>query len=493
MYQGIRAGNAFVQGTDQAIIDDFNRFDRMAKGSKDEVLTNLIDFMGLGAENKYGVLSRVAKVGLETKQALDAETARVGARATTSFVGEMNLSADAQQLSENILKSYISMLEEKSDDLNILTKNDDELSEFFKTKKSRTLMEINDKVYAMIYKAAEINEGVTVGQLADNMEFMMNSRYPRLRALMTAQIFGEKVNNIGEMFFGAQQSRRLRNAQRQGRSLDLVGSYNSMVDSMKADSATKKTILDQMIENHERFKRISVASTLSDESITAAAAIYEFSEKKDYSMLELSQENERLVRDLIADSQAKRFIDESGIDELLSFGRSPAQGLAPSNIDDILDPEQIRSITLGQQIGDDQGVVNPSTYRRITDNWKDSKLYEAFGDPIVKRSSYALVGLIAASLLYSGARDRSQDDMSGPPLLPGGSSYEQMAQRQANLPDVSMFSSYNQGTSYSVNLEGSQDQIDSFSAVAGGNGSSTIYRGIPQLGRDPYPTLAGSF
>jgi hypothetical protein len=261
MYQGIRAGNAFVQGTDQAIIDDFNRFDRMAKGSKDEVLTNLIDFMGLGAENKYGVLSRVAKVGLETKQALDAETARVGARATTSFVGEMNLSADAQQLSENILKSYTSMLEEKSDDLNILTKNDDELSEFFKTKKSRTLMEINDKVYAMIYKAAEINEGVTVGQLADNMEFMMNSRYPRLRALMTAQIFGEKVNNIGEMFFGAQQSRRLRNALRQDRSLDLVGSYNSMIDSMKADSATKKTILDQMIENHERFKRISVATT----------------------------------------------------------------------------------------------------------------------------------------------------------------------------------------------------------------------------------------
>jgi hypothetical protein len=56
-----------------------------------------------------------------------------------------------------------------------------------------------------------------------------------------------------------------------------------------------------------------------------------------------------------------------------------------------------------------------------------------------------------------------------------------------------MFSGYNEGTSLQVNIEGSRDQIDSFTSVAGSNASSTMYRGLPQLGRDPYSFLAGSF
>ena len=492
-YADIRSGGKFVAGTDQAIIDDYNSLTSLSRGTVEQQRENLTKFMGLGADSNYAPLSKAARIGRQAKEAMEAESARVGARRTTSFASEINMTADAQQLSENILKSYLELLQDNRGTLENATGASEEVSELFKSQKAATMMQINDKVYSMIYKAAEMNEGVTVGQLADNMEFMMNSRYPRLRSLMTAQMFGEGENDIMNMFYGAQSQRRLRDADRQGRRLDLVDQYNSMIDDIKANKATQKEVLDQMISNHERFKRISITSTLNDDSLMAAAAIFQFDERKDFSILGLTAENEKMVRDMLADAEARRFIEDSEIDELLSFGRgSDPTRFAPPGMDRVLGDEDLRAISLGEGIGDDLGVVNPSSYRRITDSWKSGKLGEAFGNPVVKKSSYALIGLIAASLLYSGAKDRSEDDMSGPPLLPGGSSYEQMTQRQSNVPDVSMFSSYSQGTSYSVNIEGSQDQIDSFSSVAGANGRSTMYKGIPQLGRDPYPTLAGS-
>lgn len=489
-YADILDGKDFIAGTDQKIIDDYNAVMELSRGSAEEQKQNLIRFMGLGENSAYAPLSKAARIGRQAKEAIDAETARFAVRRTTAFASEINMSSDAMQLSENILKSYSSMLEQNYDNINSLIGDSEAMSEFFKYKKNATLMQINDKVYSMIYQAAEINENVTVGQLADNMEFLMNSRYPKLRSLMNAQIFDERDNNINKMFTGARYQRRLRNAAKQGRASSLVEQYMSMVQAIKSDSATRDDVIEGFKQSLSEIQATSPNAKLTDEMVMKAAAIHEFSDVKDFSLLGLIQDNENMVKDLLGDADARRFLDESGIEELLNFGRgSDALGFAPPEYGPMLDTEDLRAITLGEEGVE---VVNPSTYKRITDGWKDTKLYEAFGNPTIKKSTYAAVALVAASLLYSGAKDRTQDDISGPPLLPGGSSYEQMAQRQANMPNVSMFSSYNQGTSYAVNIEGSQDQIDSFSSVAGANGSSTIYKGIPQLGRDPYSTLAGS-
>lgn len=489
-YSDMLQNDKFIVGTDQKIIDDYNMVMSLSRGTANEQKDNLIRFMGLGEESNYAPLAKAARLGKQAKEAIDAETARFQARRTTAFASEINMSSDAMKLSQNILESYSKLLENNFDNLNNLVGDSEAMSEFFKSRKSATLMQINDKVYSMIYGAAEINENVTVGQLADNMEFLVNSRYPKLRSLVNATIFDERENNITNMFNGARYQRRLKNAERLGRSSSLVDEYMSMVASIKADSGVKDDIIASFQQNLNRIQRISPTNKLTDEMILQATAVHEFGSEKDFALLRLVKENENMVRDLLGDVQARRFLDESGIEELLNFGKtSDAIGLAPTDYSSILDPEDLKAITLGEET---IGAVSPSTYKRITDGWRETKLYEAFGNPVIKKSAYAAVGLIAASLLYSGAKDRTQDDITGPPLLPGGSSYEQMAQRQANLPNVSMFSSYNQGTSYSVNIEGSQDQIDSFSSVVGASGSSTIYKGIPQLGRDPYSTLAGS-
>jgi hypothetical protein len=132
-----------------------------------------------------------------------------------------------------------------------------------------------------------------------------------------------------------------------------------------------------------------------------------------------------------------------------------------------------------------------SSYKRIGK--------EFFDTPIVKKSAYAAAGLVAASFIYSAQKnkDRTQADAAGPPLLPGGSAYENLPQRQAQVPEASIFSGYNEGVGYTVNIEGSREQAEAFSnsigSVARGPINSTMYKGLPRLGKDPYPEIASSY
>lgn len=184
-----------------------------------------------------------------------------------------------------------------------------------------------------------------------------------------------------------------------------------------------------------------------------------------------------------------------GVEDLLRKGPSnAAAGFAPTELD--LTDEERKLIFEG--VGDDAPPNIPSTpYKRIAESFKEGKLGEAFGNPIIKKSAYAAVGLIAASFIYQAKKDRGEQEIAGPPLLPGGSAYEAMPSRASQVPNTSMFSGYNPGTGYSVHLEGSREQIESFTnsagSVARGPINSTMSRGLPQLGRDNFSEIAGSF
>jgi hypothetical protein len=483
----------FIDGTDQKLIDDYNAASQLTKGTREEKQQSLINFLGLGDDNKYAHLARSARQGLDSFESLEAENARLMARRTTSFASEINMSQDAVKISENILQEYSSFLEQNESMLRSLTGNEDDISELMKHQRFLANAEINDRVYSMIYKAAEVNENVRVKDIVDNMDFLINTRTPKLRKLMNGQMFGEQENALVDLFAGAQYSRRLRDAQKQGRNIDLVNNYNLMVDEVRGDSGTQRQVLETMRQNVARLNRetATLADTVMDDLLSQAAMVYEFGAEKDFDALGLSEENNRIVRNLIADSQARRFLDQNdGVEEILNFGRgSDAAALEPRRT---LSAEDMDRVTLSGD-GPPDGPPPTRNYKSFMDSWRDGQLGEAFKNPTVKKSAYAAAALIGASLMYSATKDRTPESASGPPLLPGGSAYENMAQRQPQMPNVSMFSGYNEGTSLQVNIEGSRDQIDSFTSVAGSNASSTMYRGLPQLGRDPYSFLAGSF
>jgi hypothetical protein len=483
----------FIDGTDQKLIDDYNAASQLTKGTREEKQQSLINFLGLGDDNKYAHLAKSAKQGLDSFQSLEAENARLMARRTTSFASEINMSQDAVKISENILQEYSSFLEQNESRLTTLMNDGTEAAEIAKYQRALALSEINDKVYSMIYTAAEVNENVRVRDIVDNMEFLINARSPKLRNLMNGQIFGEQQNDLINLFAGAQHSRRLRDAQKQGRKIALVNNYNSMVDEVRGDPETQRQVLETMRQNVARLNRetATLADTVMDDLLSQAAMVYEFGAEKDFDALGLSEENNRIVRNLIADSQARRFLDETDdVEKILNFGRgSNAPARAPRGT---LSAEDIDRVTLSGD-GPPDGPPPTRNYKNFMDSWRDGQLGEAFKNPTVKKSAYAAAALIGASLIYSATKDRTPESASGPPLLPGGSAYENMAQRQPQMPNVSMFSGYNEGTSLQVNIEGDRDQIDSFTSVAGSNASSTMYRGLPQLGRDPYSLLAGSF
>ena len=133
----------------------------------------------------------------------------------------------------------------------------------------------------------------------------------------------------------------------------------------------------------------------------------------------------------------------------------------------------------------------------LADFKEGGKFYDLAKSPSVRKGAFAVAGLIVGSFLYSSYKGRSESEMQGPPLLPGGSPYEDALPAPSNsMPNLSS-EGYNTGVSYNVSLYGDRKSIAEFNKNAGGltngNINTTMYSRIPDVGRDPYSSLASSY
>jgi hypothetical protein len=147
--------------------------------------------------------------------------------------------------------------------------------------------------------------------------------------------------------------------------------------------------------------------------------------------------------------------------------------------------------------GEDYSKFVKTKFTRFSDYVKSGRLKELFTEnKIFRNSVYGATALIAASFAYQSYKDRTSESIQGPPLLPGGSAYEDYPQRVPQIPELGTVS-YNPGISYKVNLYGDRRTVGNFQDMAMGLGNfdmdTTIYSGIPEVGRDPYQQLASSF
>ena len=147
---------------------------------------------------------------------------------------------------------------------------------------------------------------------------------------------------------------------------------------------------------------------------------------------------------------------------------------------------------------DDVTSVAKTNYTRIQDFIKNGSMRELFDDKLIKRSTFAIAGLAAFGFVYSARKERTQDEITGPPLLPGGSAYETDFPRQLpSISDLKYLNPTTLGMQYKINVSGSQQDIEKMqylaSGVVGGNVDSTIYNSLPRLGRDPYSDVASRF
>ena len=138
-------------------------------------------------------------------------------------------------------------------------------------------------------------------------------------------------------------------------------------------------------------------------------------------------------------------------------------------------------------------------YKRISKAIADGDLKRLIDKPYVKGTLAGIVALGAFGFIHSARKDHSPEDMTGPPLLPGGSAYESgypgntLNLQPKNYP---MISGEN-GVTYRVNVSGSNENArrfgDSIGALMPGASSATYYNNIKDLNVDPYKEMGSSF
>lgn len=450
------------------------------------------DLLGLDADNPYAHASKILRLGQQGDEAMRASGEAIFRLNQIAYAAEIATTRESSILASNILQEAESMLQKNAASLSkAFGVSQDTASEFSKYINPKMRAEVVDKVQSMIYEAAGGSEGTTVRQLLDSMEMQMAGRYKGLRKLITSQPGYLDENGLINMFSARQQERAVSFLTRQEGISALADQYDDMVQNFDAMSVEERREILAISEDMIGKSRRGVAAVDEDQFRIAAGLLTKNAERSIES-LNLDEATEKAVRQMkllqTARSQLSEFGDE--MDEVLSFGgRASAAGFAPDMVD-LTDDERANLFRgLDGEVMGETARPTETGYKRIGK--------EFFDKPIVKKSAYAAAGLIAASFLYSASKDRTQEDAAGPPLLPGGSAYEAMSQRDPQMPETSMFSGYNEGVGYSVNIEGTREQAESFSrsigSVARGPVNSTMYKGLPQLGKDPYSQIASSY
>lgn len=120
---------------------------------------------------------------------------------------------------------------------------------------------------------------------------------------------------------------------------------------------------------------------------------------------------------------------------------------------------------------------------------------EIWDVPIAKKGIIGAAALLGGSLLYRSRRDRSVDDFAGPPLLPGGSFYEQST--HPDMPAGYGPSSGNQesGYSYKINARGDFDPAQlaaSAQSISGVQATGSITKSMSRVIKSPFEAYAGS-
>jgi hypothetical protein len=337
---------------------------------------------------------------------------------------------------------------------------------------------MGQKLHASILDSANTTNS-SIQEVIDSIDTMSSMRRG-IKDLTSYRSGGDDPDELAKLVQGARDSRAMSHYKRQDGLMDLVDQYDALKSSPKV-----KEQLD--LYNIRNLGRRSYGA---DPVIDLAMEAMNVGEHQTIKDLGLSEEMSNQVRDIRRASEIRESLTPQ-LQDLLSR-RGSAIDLAPTALDDA-----DRVAMLGDEGVDESTGLVRRNYKRIGDSFRDGAMKKAFENPTVRKAGYAGLAIIAASFAFQHSKGRSPEDVGGPPLLPGGSAYEQMPQRSPQIPQSSMFSGYNQGTSYSVNLEGSSDQINSFRSAAGsvapGSVNSTMYKGLPNLGSDPYSQVASSF
>jgi hypothetical protein len=448
--------------------------------TNEDVNAALVRTMGL-TTGKYAGASATSRLAHETylaerKIALSARGSRL-----QPFMSEAVISKEGGEAADAIMQMHELL---RSQFAQVLS-DTDELSNLMSYESRVASQYIGDQLHKGILAAAQ-EKGTTIQEVIDNLDFLSSTqRGPSIDRYLTA---GDDPNELTKLFRNARDARAMSYYKKQEDLMGLVDQYDQYKNMR---SGPRSSMKKSLIDDYQNFK--TNPTFMDSDYARVAEAVMLGEEGFDKNTLGLTEEQNRVASQIRQASDTRSRLTPE-VEDMLSR-RGDAIGFAPSEISD-----DLRSVLDGGADASVGGSGPPrnGAYKRISDSFGEGgAMRQAFENPTIRKAGYAGLAVIAASFLYRHNKDRTQEDISGPPLLPGGSAYEAMPSRDPQVPQASMFSGYNQGTSYSINLEGSADQINNFrsaaGSVAGGAINSTMYKGLPRLGSNPYSEVASSY
>lgn len=454
---------------------------RDAGTNPDEINDTLVRTIGTRS-GKYAGLTRSSEEAARNLAGARSVGQTFGVDRSKPFMSEAVVTSEGRQAANQVLNLQEKMSKELDEMFSGAVNGAEDMTQMANFRRSIESQMMGQKVYESILDSANKTNS-SIQEVIDSIDTISPMR-KGLRDIGSLATGEEDADELTKLVKGARDARAMAHYKRQSGLMDLADQYDAIKSSPKVD--TQLSTYNIMNEYRKTYG--------VDPEVNPIMEAMNVGSGKRIQDLGLSDEVSNQVRDIRRISRIREDLTPE-LEDLLSK-RGSAIDLAPTVLDDADRVAMLGDEGMEAASGGGGGGIG-NNYKRIGDSFRDGAMKKAFENPTIRKAGYAGLAIIAASFAYQHSKGRTPEDVSGPPLLPGGSAYEQMPQRSPQIPQTSMFSGYNQGTSYSVNLEGSSDQINSFRSAAGsvapGSVNSTMYKGLPNLGSDPYSQIASSF
>jgi hypothetical protein len=495
MLQGYIQGLRDRQSTNQDVLQMINDAEQVMRSSNTDLIQETVrSLMSLEQGSAYETVSKINDYGTLADATGDAlvRSLKMGATEDPSLAG-LRISDESLTIARNIVEKH------KYDIADAFMSESDDIKDFVgaeyaEMQRKRDLLSL--RIFSEMNEAAA-NSQESLGSIADAIEYVDAfenknlSFYEKLTRLtpiasddIEDQAIADALGKIGKVYEVFQGRKQIRKDQYRA-SLASEATRNlhqQLKQSMAPGSALNESNLVKALKN------IDAANPSSGENSVVAVIADMMAGKFDRAQETLG--NDEIFGILQAETDSLRSLVR--LDQI-------QQHQIPSSFqiyDDGLSQEELQRLYAPIM---DREVKNVK-YKRFREAIKSESFKEAFNAPLVKRSAYAIGALIAGSLMYTSGKDRSPDDMAGPPLLPGGSAYE--TGYPMRVPEIG---TYNMGmrvdtrntVSYKIQLMGDNRQIENArNAIANmniGPVNTTIYNGLPRGNSDPLANFAASY
>jgi uncharacterized small protein (DUF1192 family) len=457
----------------------------------------LIRLFGANEQHVYATVSKLHGAGTVAAANLEAmNNIRYRSRTINPALASFEYTEEARRAADFLLEKHT---EEASRILNFRTDmaelNNEATKELYLRK-----LKMGDTVTDDIREAAR-RSGVSVEEMINTLrkrsdqigkEFIYDdlNYFPKSVLEDVAGSGGTISSNLRELFSAAEIKRNY------AYSKSVIDSDDVAKALRILGSTTSENLPSRAGQTAKEILEASAYGVLHDPSSAQLDILALLSDNKEIQNQVFNNRNMNEVRTtmsnrldaVMADIRYSELADEFKTD-LDFIGRPTTAAPAPTTTVG----KDLERVISGEEVS-----IAKAQFKRIGEFIKDGSLKNLFQEnKLFKNSVVAIGALVVGSFAYQAVKDRSQEDIQGPPLLPGGSAYEDnYPKRMSEIPQIGN-AVYNPGVDYKVNLYGNTKDVSNFRQEAMGLGkfnmNTTMYRRAPQAGNNPYNEVASSF